>query len=183
MVRNSIGESDEDEERKVKILYLGALVVANLLVARFGPDFSIVTAFFFVGLNFYCRDALHERWHNQHLVRNMAMLIGSASLLSFVLALVLNNGNLPPDVVLRIGIASLVALAVSEGFDAYVYHKLFKLPKFQKRNGSNLVSSAIDSGVFPIIAFGFPLLVPVMVGQFLAKVGGGFLWSLILSKR
>jgi len=46
-------------------------------------------------------------------------------------------------------------------------------------NGSNVVSAAVDSVVFPTLAFG-SFLPWVILGQFLAKVAGGAVWSLIL---
>jgi hypothetical protein len=42
------------------------------------------------------------------------------------------------------------------------------------------VSSAVDSLVFPTIAFGAILPLTVL-GLFLAKLAGGFIWSLILA--
>jgi uncharacterized PurR-regulated membrane protein YhhQ (DUF165 family) len=47
-------------------------------------------------------------------------------------------------------------------------------------NGSNVVGAAADSLIFPALAFGWPLLWSVVLGLFVAKVAGGFLWSLIL---
>ena len=43
-------------------------------------------------------------------------------------------------------------------------------------------TTAVDSILFPTIAFGsfLPLIV---LGQFAAKVGGGFVWSLLLNRR
>jgi len=79
----------------------------------------------------------------------------------------------------RIVIASLMAFTVSMCADAFVYQKLIKKKRFIKINGSNLASSLTDSIIFPVVAFGgFPLL--IILGQFGAKVGGGFLWSLWL---
>ena len=50
-----------------------------------------------------------------------------------------------------------------------------------KVNGSNIFSAAADSLIFPTIAFGgfMPLIV---LGQFAAKVCGGFLWTWAISK-
>ena len=46
-------------------------------------------------------------------------------------------------------------------------------------NGSNVAGSAIDSIVFPTLAFGVFML-EIVLGQFVAKFLGGFLWSLVL---
>ena len=44
------------------VLYLFAIVAANLLVARFGPSVTIINAFLFIGLDLTTRDGLHEAW-------------------------------------------------------------------------------------------------------------------------
>lgn len=48
-----------------------------------------------------------------------------------------------------------------------------------KSNCSNVAASAVDSIVFPAIAFG--VLIPwVIAGQFFAKVFGGAVWAWLL---
>lgn len=151
-------------------MYLVAIVAANLLVAYFGPSVTIINAFLFIGLDLTARDGLHEAWRNRGLVWKMAALIGAGSLLSWLL-----NRNAG-----QIALASFVAFACAGIADALVYHSLGKRARMLKVNGSNVVSAAVDSAIFPALAFGFPLLWGVMLGQFTAKVGGGFVWSLIL---
>lgn len=152
-------------------LYLIAIVTANLSVAHFGPQIAVFNAFLFIGLDLTTRDQLHERWHGKHLARNMALLILSGSALSWFL-----NADVG-----RIALASCAAFALSASTDTAIYTVLHKRAKFIKINGSNVVSSAVDSVVFPALAFGFPLLFGIMAGQFIAKVAGGFLWSVILA--
>lgn len=154
-------------------LYIGAVVIANVLVGMFGPAVSVITAFVFIGLDVTTRDALHERWHGRHLARNMALLIGAGSLLSALL-----NAQ-----VARVALASCLAFAGAGAADTVVYTMLGGRARFIKINGSNVVSSAVDSVLFPALAFGFPLLWAVMAGQFVAKVAGGFVWSLVLARR
>lgn len=151
-------------------LYLLAIVLANLSVATFGPAASIVNAFVFIGLDITARDRLHEAWQGQGLVWKMGLLILAGSALSALL----NIRALP------IAVASCVAFAGAGLADALVYQLLSECAQLVKVNGSNVVSAAVDSVLFPALAFGFPLLVPVMVGQFAAKIVGGFLWSLAL---
>lgn len=153
-------------------LYLVAIVAANLSVAYFGPASTIVNAFLFIGLDITTRDALHERWQHKHLVRNMALLIASGSLLSWLLNR--NAGS--------VALASLVSFALSALADTLVYTWLHRRSKFVKINGSNIVSAAVDSISFPTIAFG-SFIPGVVVGQFIAKVLGGYVWSLILRKK
>lgn len=150
--------------------YLMAIVTANWLVARHGPSVSVWNAFFFIGLNLTTRDYLHDAWKGNKLKRNMFLLILAGSLLS-----VLFNAG-------RIALASFGAFALSEMLDATVYHKLGGYPRWQRINGSNLFSAALDSVAFPALAFGFPLLFGIMAGQFMAKVSGGFIWSVVLLK-
>lgn len=48
-----------------------------------------------------------------------------------------------------------------------------------KSNGSNVVGAAVDSVLFPTLAFG-AFLPTIIALQFVAKVGGGAVWSLII---
>jgi queuosine precursor transporter len=148
-------------------LYLSAIVAANLLVAAFGPAISILNAFVFIALDLTARDRLHEAWRGEGLAWKMAALIGAGSALSYLL-----NVNTGP-----IALASFVAFGVAATLDALCYHLLRGRDYLVKVNGSNVVSAAADSLFFPLLAFGLPLLWPVVVGQFIAKVFGGFLWA------
>ena len=150
------------------ILYLGAVVLANLTVARFGQPSVIVVAFLLIGLDLTARDQLHEAWRGKNLLPKMAALIAAGSFLSWVL-----NRNAGP-----VAVASFVAFAAAATTDAVVYHQLGGYPRWLRINGSNVPSAAVDSLLFPTLAFGgFPWL--TVLGPFLAKTLGGFLWSLI----
>lgn len=153
-------------------LYLTAIVLANLTTAAFGPAWSIVNAFLFIGLDLTARDKLHDAWHNNGIVWKMAALIATGSLLSYAL-----NRNAG-----AIAMASFVAFACAAVADTVVYSALRRRGYLQRVNGSNVVSAAVDSLVFPTIAFSgvMPL---ITLGQFAAKVAGGFVWSLALMKR
>lgn len=152
------------------MLYLAAIVVANLLVAQFGPVVAILNAFLLIALDLTARDRLHEQWQGRGLWLKMLALIGSGSLLSYAL-----NANAGP-----IALASFVAFLGAGLADTLVYWLLGERSRMVKVNGSNLVSSAVDSLIFPALAFGWPLLWPIVLGQFVAKVAGGWLWSLVL---
>lgn len=154
------------------IIYLIAIIAANLTVGIFGPWVSIVNAFLFIGLDLTARDALHDKWHNNHLVRNMASLIATGSILSWIL----NKGAG------QIALASFLSFALAVTVDTIVYGLLNDYPKMIKINGSNIPSAAVDSISFPLLAFGWPPLIPIMIGQFLAKVLGGAMWSIVLMK-
>ena len=152
-------------------LYLVAIVAANLTVAMWGPSMTIVNAFLFIGLDLTSRDKLHDAWHGNGLVWKMALLIATGSLLSWLL-----NQNAA-----QIALASFVAFAAAAVTDTVAYHLLRNRVWWQRVNGSNVVSAAVDSVVFPTIAFGAFLPV-IVLGQFAAKVLGGALWSVVLGK-
>lgn len=153
------------------VLYLLAAVLANLSVAIFGPSSTIVNAFLFIGLDLTSRDKLHDAWGGKWLWPKMFALIAAGSFISWLL-----NKDAA-----QIAIASLVAFGCAGVVDALTYQVLHKQPWMIKTNGSNLFSAAADSLIFPTVAFGsfMPLIV---LGQFAAKVAGGFVWAVIISQ-
>jgi queuosine precursor transporter len=153
-------------------LFLAAIVAANLIITRFGPQATVITAFLFIGLDITARDRLHESWCGRHLWVKMAALIAAGSALSWVV-----NRDAG-----QIALASFVAFAASGAADSIVYHGLRNRAWMVKVNGSNVVSAAIDSLIFPTLAFGV-LLPAVVIGQFVAKVAGGAAWAALLRFR
>lgn len=154
------------------LMYLGAIILANLTVARFGPSSAIVVAFLFIGLDLTSRDKLHEAWHNNGLVWKMGILIAVGSFISWILNK--DSG--------RVAVASFVAFMFAAVVDTIVYQILHKRSYLVKVNGSNVFSALVDSIIFPTIAFGgfLPL---ITLGQFVAKVFGGAVWAFILNKK
>ena len=152
-------------------MYLLAAVLANLSSAFFGPIASIFNAFVFIGLDLTARDKLHDAWQGKYLWVKMFLLIAVGSGISYLL-----NRNAG-----MIAVASLAAFGVAGIVDAIVYQFLHDKQWMVKVNGSNIFSALADSLVFPTIAFGgfLPLIV---LGQFTAKVTGGFIWSWIIAK-
>lgn len=152
-------------------LYLGAVVAANLVIARFGATFTPAVAFVFIGLNLALRDRLHDLWRGR-VARNMLLLIAAGGALSWLM----NAGAG------RVALASLVAFALSEAADAALYHARRHRPYLERSNVSNLAGAAVDSVIFPVLAFGgFP--VAIIALQFVAKVFGGAVWSVVLNAR
>jgi hypothetical protein len=152
-------------------MYLAAIVAANLTVAMWGPSMTIVNAFLWIGLDLTARDKLHDAWHGNGLVWKMAALIAAGSLLSWAL-----NRDAG-----QIALASFVAFAAAAVVDTAAYHLLRNRAWWQRVNGSNVLSAAVDSVVFPQLAFGAFLPV-IVLGQFAAKVLGGALWSWVLGR-
>jgi len=157
---------------KYIIMYLGAIILANLSSAYFGANASIINAFLFIGLDLTSRDKLHEAWQGKSFIWKMGGLIVLGSLLSW---LINRNAGI-------IAIASFVAFASAAVIDTIVYQLLHKKDYLVKVNGSNVFSALADSLIFPTIAFGgfLPL---ITLGQFLAKVFGGAVWAYILRRR
>jgi hypothetical protein len=153
------------------LMYLVAIVAANLTVAMWGPSMTIVNAFLWIGLDLTARDKLHDAWHGNGLLWKMGALIAVGSLLSWLL-----NRDAG-----QIALASFVAFAAAAVVDTAAYHLLRERVWWQRVNGSNVLSAAVDSVIFPTIAFG-ALLPAIVLGQFAAKVLGGALWSMVLNK-
>lgn len=149
-------------------VYLAAIVAANLSVAAFGPAVAPINAFFLIGLDLTLRDRLHDRWGFDW---RMLALIAAGGALSWLL-------NRDAGV---IAIASTAAFALAALADGAVYAILRGRERMVRVNGSNIIGAAVDSVVFPAIAFGLPLLWPIVLSLFAAKVAGGFAWSLILA--
>jgi uncharacterized PurR-regulated membrane protein YhhQ (DUF165 family) len=157
-------------------MYLAAIVAANLgltaLLPHFGPWISVLTAFLFIGADFTLRDGLTEAWRGRGLVWKMGLLILAGSALSYAL-----NADSA-----RIAVASAVAWGTAALVDWGVYMSLYRRPWMVRTTGSNIPSSAVDSIVFPTLAFG-GLNVALTVAQFVAKVGGGLVWAYIIGRR
>lgn len=149
----------------LSVIYVLAICAANFSVHVFGPLVTPLNAFLFIGLDFVIRDKLHERIG----IMRMFCLISIAGVISFAV-------NPATDM---IAIASVAAFALAATADATVYQALIKKPWLVKSNGSNIAASAVDSVVFPLIAFG-AFLPWVVAGQFIAKVFGGAIWSWLL---
>ena len=153
------------------IIYLVAIVLANLTLLLFGPTASIFNAFILIGLDLSLRDKLHDQWYGKNLWLKMLALICGGS----AITVALNWEALP------IAIASATAFLASGIGDALLYAKLRNYKFLIRANGSNVAGSALDSVIFPTMAFGV-FMPEIIIGQFVAKIGGGAVWSFILSK-
>lgn len=152
------------------MVYLLAIVAANLLAARFGPGVTVLNAFCFISLDLSTRDQLHARWQGRRLWLRMLLLIASGGLLAFLL-----GGSGP------IALASCLAFIAAGSADALVYHALSNHAQLVRINGSNLAGAMVDSLLFPLLAFGWPLSGIIVLGHILAKVAGGALWAHVLT--
>lgn len=153
-------------------IYLLAIVDANLLIAWLGPSYMPIVGFLFIGLDFTSRDKIHDVWNGRGLVWKMGLLIASGSLITYLL-----NRNAG-----QIAVASFAAFAFAALLDTFFYHLMLDDDYIKRVNTSNFIASIADSFVFPTIAFGGFMPLAIFL-QLVAKIGGGFLWSLILQNR
>ena len=149
-------------------LYMLSMTAANLLVAQFGPAISPILAFFLIGLDLSLRDWLHVRLR----AIQMLGLIASAGLLTHIL-------NPAAGI---IAVASSAAFTGAALVDWAVFAKLASKPWLIRSNASNVAGAAVDSIIFPTIAFG-ALMPQIVAMQFVAKVAGGAVWSWIIHKK
>lgn len=159
-----------DAEQKTALAacaYVAAIVAANMLVATYGPWFSVVNSFLLIGLDFSLRDSLHDRigvWR----VLGLVVLAGAISYITYTSA-----GT--------IAMASATSFVLANATDTAIYQKLIARRWSVKSNASNIGGAAVDSLVFPLLAFG-ALMPQIVIGQFAAKAVGGALWSVAIKR-
>ena len=148
-------------------IYTIAMTLANLSVAAFGPAISPINAFLFIGLDLALRDWLHVRLR----LWQMAALIASSGGLTYLL----NPASG------KIAVASACAFTLAALVDWVVFVKMSG-SWFSRANKSNVAGAAVDSLVFPTIAFG-SLMPGIILLQFAAKVFGGLVWTALISRK
>jgi uncharacterized PurR-regulated membrane protein YhhQ (DUF165 family) len=148
------------------ISYAIAMTLANLSVAAFGPAVSPINAFFLIGFDLAMRDWLHVRLKQTHMI---ALIAGTG-----VLTYVLNPAAG------MIAIASASAFTLAALVDFAVFSKVSG-SWLKRSNTSNVAAAAVDSIVFPTIAFG-ALMPHIVLMQFVAKVSGGAIWAWAISR-
>lgn len=146
--------------------YAAAMTVANLTIAAFGPWVSPINAFLLIGLDLALRDWLHVRLK----LWQMGMLIAFTGGLTFILNPAAG----------QIAVASAVAFTAAALVDWGAFARLRGSWVF-RANGSNVAGAAVDSLVFPTLAFG-ALMPHIVLMQFAAKVVGGAVWAWLISK-
>lgn len=151
------------------LIYLGAIVAANLTINHFGPSATVYVAFILIGLDMSMRDSLHAKWQGKNLWTKMLLLILTGSIISAAFG----SG--------QIAIASFLAFLSAGVVDAVIYQILGKRSYMVKANGSNVVSALVDSGVFVTVAFGF--MPGIILMQWVVKVFGGYVWSTIINRK
>lgn len=148
------------------LIYAVAMTCANLSIAAFGPWVSPINAFFLIGLDLALRDWLHVHLR----VWQMGALIAATGLLTYIL-----NPSAQ-----HIAIASAVSFAVAALADWLTFTKL-QGSWLRRSMGSNVVGAAVDSLIFPTLAFG-ALMPAIVLMQFAAKVAGGAMWATLMNR-
>ena len=146
--------------------YAAAMILANLSVAAFGPWVSPINAFVLIGLDLALRDWLHVRLR----VWQMGVLIAGTGALTYALNPAAG----------MIAIASSAAFTAAAVVDWATFARLRGSWMF-RANGSNVAGAAVDSLVFPTLAFGV-LMPQIVLAQFAAKVAGGAVWAWIIGR-
>lgn len=149
-------------------VYVCAMVCANLLVSWLGPWFSPINSFFLIGLDLTLRDVMHDRLTRWQMLG--VVLVGG-----------LITWALNPSAA-HIAVASATAFTVSALADWAVYAVLRSKPWLVRSNALNAVGAAVDSVIFPTMAFG-SFMPHIITMQFAAKVGGGAVWAWLLRKK
>lgn len=148
-------------------VYAIAMTLANLSIATFGPWVSPINAFVLIGLDLALRDWLHVRLK----LWQMGALIASTGVLTFALNPAAG----------QIAVASAVAFTAAALVDWGTFARL-RGSWMLRANGSNVAGAAVDSLIFPTLAFG--VLMPHIVAmQFVAKIAGGAIWTWLLNRR
>ena len=156
-------------------IYAAAMTVANLSIAHFGPWVSPINALILIGLDLALRDWLHVRlkpWQ-------MLSLIAVSGALTYALN----------DAAQHIVIASAAAFTVAALADWRAFSGLSG-SWLRRSIGSNAIGAVVDTALFSSLAFVLlspnpkPLDVVLQISalQLAAKVSGGAIWALILSR-
>lgn len=150
--------------------YLGAIVLANLIVQNVGAWTLPINAFLLIGLDLSLRDYLHDIWM-ESLALKMGLLILSGAVITWLIQ---------PEAG-WVAIASVSAFTGAAIADTAMYHCLREWEYLWRANGSNIIGAFVDSTLFPTIAFG--MIMPwTILGQFVAKVFGGAFWAWIIDR-
>jgi hypothetical protein len=152
-------------------IYLAVLVAANLVVYTTGQVALLLTGLVLVPLDFSIRVRLQEAWSGPGLWLRLAVLMVAGGGLTI---LVLPDAS-------QVALASVSAFAAGSLLGAVVYAAALRWRTTVARGCSLGAMAAIDSVVFPMLAFeqvsGW-----LMVGQFLMKWLASGVFLVILNR-
>lgn len=152
------------------VVFLAAIVIANLTLTAWGPSAIIPNAFFLIGLDLVTRDRLADFWGTTRWAK-MLVLIAAGGALSYWL-----NADAA-----TIAKASVIAFAAAEIVEAVAYHILRRQRWTERAPKAALLGAAVDSVVFPTLAFG-GFVFATSFAQFAAKLAGAVVWTWVIAK-
>jgi hypothetical protein len=148
-------------------VYAAAMIAANLIVAALGPWVSPINSFFLIGLDLALRDRLH-------------MTLKPLQMLALIVATGVLTYLFNPTIS-KIAIASSVSFMVAALVDWGVF-KAVTGAWIRRSLWSNTAGAAVDSVLFPTLAFGV-FLPHIVAMQFIAKIAGATIWSFALRPK
>ena len=137
-------------------LYASLFILANIMVATFGPVITPINALVLISADIVIRDKLQYKYG--FLTSILACFIAGA------MTVVIQSGAG------MIAVASMLSVVLS-GVASAVSFKLKSGSFFQKAIPASVVAALVDSIAFPLIAFG-SIMPWVTIGQFAAKTIG-----------
>lgn len=166
-------------------LYIGAIVLANYLITRYGQAALPFVAFTIIPFDLIARDLMQDRWQNAGVTDIKSKFSRSSFSLRFrMMVLILAGASiswLTGTGSFRINAASCLAFIISGAIDAITYQWMIRYGRIFRINAATLTGAISDSIIFVTIAFNEVIwsLVGLQIGM---KVAGGFVWSLLLFK-
>lgn len=151
------------------LVYLGAIVAANLLITALGPAWVIPVGLVLIGLDLAVRDKLHDRTSGRDLVVLMGLLIATGGAISYAL-----NADAG-----RVAVASSVAFTLGALVDAVAYQLLKARRPWVRSAASSAPAGLVDSAAFLIILTG-GLPIVLIITQAVAKALGAAAWARLL---
>lgn len=156
----------------IMLLFLAALVAANLIVNHFGSYGLLFSSALLIPFDFVCRCIIHERYKGTRLLAVLSALTIAASILTYIV-------NTQAKSVAIASVCGFIAAQLAAG----IFYQCFKSKSyFVKVNGSDLVAIVFDSLLFQFIAFG-TIIPTITAGQVCIKLAGGLVWYFLIFKK
>lgn len=157
--------------------YLGAIVLANYLITKYGQVAVPFVAFALIPFDLIARDLMQDHWNwvpgrsRMYVAERMSVVIVVGAVISYATG----TGSF------RINAASCLAFMAAATIDALTYQWMIRYGRIFRINAATFTAAVTDSLIFVFIAFS--AINWQLVGlQIVMKISGGFVWSLLLYK-
>ncbi len=172
-------------------LYLGAIVSANAVAARLFVVFGVqvTSGALAIPIVYLTTDMINELYGR----RTTRSVVWMGALANAILVGTTIGAQLVPasplgvspavfdqvfDITWRVVVGSTVSYLVSSLVDVEIFHLLRRMTRerafWLRKNGSTVISQAVDTGMFVVIAFGGVIpwheLWPMAIGQYAVKI-------------